>query len=68
MNGSKYLQFSVHIFLDSFAIASLKSVVNDGFFLDVGNFHHMLASIPEDPAATFVSMAALLTISPVIPL
>ena len=56
----------MHIFLASFAIASLKSLVDDGFFLDVSNFHHMLASIPKGPAAPFVSIAALLTISPVI--
>ena len=66
MNGCKYLQSSVHIFLASFAIVSLRSLVVDGFFHDVSNFRHMLASIPKGPAAPFVSIAALLTISPVI--
>ena len=66
MNGCKYIQSSVHIFLASFAIASLGSLVDDRFFLDVSIFRHMLASIPEGPAAPFVSIAALLTISPVI--
>ena len=60
MNGCKYLQSSVHIFLASFAIASLRSLVYDGFFLDVSNFHHMLASIPEGPAAPFVSVSEAL--------
>ena len=54
MNGSNYLQSSVHIFLANYAIASLKSIVN------------VLASIPEGPATPFVSMAALFAISPVI--
>ena len=38
MSGLKYLQSSVHIFIASLAITSLRSVVSDRFFLAVNNF------------------------------